>query len=159
MSSVRQQLVDALETRLGQIVSGKVWTLPTGATHTCTTTILNVCPWRKTPFSTAQVPAIAFWDTMALPGNSPFGSFDHRLQVTIAGFISGKAAADKPAVNAARELQADILAAIGSDQRWGGLAQWTELENVPLDMEQEGDVVAACELQLTIYYRTGLWQI
>lgn len=154
MSSVRQQIVDAIEARLKLIVSGKIWTLPDGLTHTCTTNVAGVYPWRKVPFSVAQLPAIGFWDTTSGLEDGTFGSFNHALEVNIVGFVSGSSS-----VNAARELNADILAAVGSDHRWNGLARWTEVQNMPLDMEQAGDVVAAGEIKLTVHYRTGLWKI
>lgn len=154
MSSIRQQIMDAIETRLKLIVAGKVWTLDDGATHTCTVTVKGVYPWRKVPFTPAMLPAIGIWDTASTLEDAPFGSFNHALEVNIVGVI----AASSP-VATARELTADMLAAVGSDPKWGGLAKWTIVEAMPLDMEPAGDVIAAGQLKLTVHYRTGLWQI
>lgn len=154
MSSIRQQIVDAIETRLGQIAVGKVWTLEDGSTHTCTVASKGVYPWRKVPFSPTQLPAIAIYDGGSTLEDGPIGSFSHALEVSIVGYI-----ASSSPVNTARELAADILAAVGSDHRWGGLAQWSYVESLPLDIEPAGDVVAAGEIKLTVHYRTGRWQL
>lgn len=154
MSNVRQQILDAIETRLKLIVAGKVWTLPDSTTRTSVTTVKDVYPWRKVPLTPALCPAIAIYDTTSNLEDGTFGSFNHALEISIIGFI-----ASSSPISAARELASDILACIGSDHRWSGLARWSEIQNMPLDMEQAGDVVAAGEIKLTVHYRTGLWQI
>lgn len=154
MSSVRQQIVDALETRLSLITVGKVWTLTSGVTHTCTTAISGVYPWRKLPFTPAQLPAIAFWDSDSTLGDGALSLFTHKLDIDIIGYLTATAPID-----GARALSADIIAAIGSDPRWGGLARYSEITANSLDQQDGGDVVAAAQLKLTIDYTTGLWQL
>ena len=150
MSSKRQQIVDAVAARLGQIAVGKVWTLQDGASRTCTTAVKGVHPWRKIPFSSAMLPAIGFWDTESTPGEATLDGGCHLLQISVVGFVSGDASTDS-----ARELNSDIMAAIGSDTTFGGLAELSIFNRVPLDMEQAGDVVSAGEILITVTYRTN----
>ena len=150
MSSVRQQILDAIEARLKLIVAGKVWTLPDGSTRTSATTVKGVYPWRKVPFTPTLLPAIGIWDTESTPGDATLDGGCHLLQVSVVGFVVGSAAVDS-----ARELSADILAAIGSDTTFGGLVEISTFDRVPLDMEQAGDVVSAGEIIVTATYRTN----
>jgi hypothetical protein len=136
MSTIRQQIIDAVTARLEGI-------LPSG-----------VYPWRKVPFSKAQVPAIAFWDTESILGEGTMQSFAHRLTVTVIGVFAASATMDD-----ARSRQGEILAAIGSDMTWGGLAAWTEVTAQDVSLQQAGDIVTGCELILTIVYYTDLWSI
>lgn len=153
MSSVRQQIVDAIAARLVQIAPGKVWSLPDGP-YTCTSAPKSVTPWRRVPYSPAQVPAIAFWDADSAHGEPPLAHHEHRLGITIVGFVAGNAAIDT-----VRALLADMVAAVGSDPRWGGLADWTEIDSQDIDVEQAGDVIAGCQISITVVYRTRLWRM
>jgi hypothetical protein len=156
MPSIRQQLVDAVATRLGLIHAGHVFALPDG-TYTCEVTPLSVTEWRKTPYGLAQVPAIAFWDTSATLGDSIIGRFEHRLEISVLCFTAGASAIDN-----ARAMMADIAAAIGSDPKWttiSGINAWTEPGTKTLATEQAADVVSASEMTFTIGYRTPLWRM
>ena len=153
MASIRQQLVDAIVTCLGQITPGKVWTLPDGS-YTCSSQPKSVTAWRCTPFSVVEVPAIAIWDSEGNFGDAPIAHFEHRLVIHLAGYVVGANAAV-----AARAMLADMAAAIGSDQTWGGLARWTEISNQQLNAEQAADVVVGCEMNIVVVYRTRLWRM
>lgn len=152
--SIRQNIIDAIAARLGLIASGHVFTLETGGSYTCATSPAVVAVWRKTPFTPAQFPAVGIWDTRStLDREGIVGAFTHLLEVSIVGFLASSAP-----IGTARDLQADIVAAIGSDPRWSGLADETIVEELPMDAAQGGDIVAAVEIRVTIRYRAGLWQ-
>jgi hypothetical protein len=154
MSSIRQQIVDAIATRLRLIHSGHVFTLSDGD-YTCASTPLSVTEWKRVPYGLAQVPAIAFWDTESdLADGGPIGQFEHRLMLSVVCFTAGATAIDD-----ARAMLADIVAAVGSDPRWGGLATWTEIGNHQLTVDQAADQVSATELKLVVIYRTSLWRM
>ena len=153
MSSVRQQIVEAMQTRLGLIAADYVFTLNDGD-YTCTVSPVSVSNWRRVPYTLNQVPAIAFWDTAQSLGEGPFGRFEHRLEVSVAGYVAGSASIDS-----ARALLADICAAIGSDPRWGGLAKWTEITDQNIRSEQEGDIITGCQCTLIVVYETSLWRM
>lgn len=152
--SFRQSIVDAIATRFGLIHAGHVFSLNDGD-YTCASTPLSVTPWRRVPYSTAQVPAIAFWDTTQSPGpEAPIGMTEHRLEIPVVGWVAGSSAE-----TTARSMLSDIYAAVGSDPRWGGLAKWTEVQDQTINVDQEGDVVAGCELKLIVVYETTLWRM
>lgn len=152
--SVRQQIVDAMAVRLGLIASGYEFTLNDGSSYVCASTPLTVTAWKRTPYQSSQVPAISFWDTAQSLGDGPIGFFEHRLEMTIAGFVTGSTS-----LATARDMLADICAAIGSDPKWGGLAKWTEITAQNLNAAQEGEIVAGCEVQIVVVYETALWRM
>lgn len=151
--SVRQQIVDAIKTRLELIHLGHQFTLPDGV-YTCVTAPLSVTAWRLVPYSVAQTPAIALWDTGQTLEDGTIGKFTHQLEIAVVGFVSGSSA---PAI--ARDMLADITAAVGSDPRWSGLAIWTEISDHTIKADQEADITAGCECKFTISYETGLWRL
>jgi hypothetical protein len=59
----------------------------------------------------------------------------------------------------ARGILQDIIAAIGSDPKWGGLARWTDIDSHEINVEQAGDIVAGVLLKITVTYRTPLWRM
>ena len=151
--SIRQQIMDAIVTRLGLIAPDYQFTLPDGV-HTCGSTVAGGYPWRKVPFSKTQVPALALWDTEAETAPGPSTQHEHSLELEIAGYLAGGSS-----ITAARTLMADVTACVGSDPRWGGLARWTDIDSSTVDVEQAGDTIAAVQILCTITYRTPLWRM
>ena len=153
MSSTRQQIVDAIAARLALIAPGHVVTLPDGD-YTCSATVKGIYPWRKKAFSKAEVPVIKFTDDDANVGPGPASQHENKLSINLEGIILADTTA-----SAARALLADVVAAIGSDPRWGGLAYWTELTSHSIDVEQAGDVISGVQVMFTVTYRTPLWRM
>ena len=151
--SRRQQLVDAIEARLGQIAPGVVFTLPDGS-YTCSSSINGIYPWRKAAFGKTEVPAIRFTDDNADAKPGPSTQHEHKLKITAEGVVVGTTSA-----STARAMMADMVACIGSDPRWGGLAYWTELDSHAIDLEQAGDTIAGLQINFTVTYRTPLWRM
>jgi hypothetical protein len=151
--SARQLLVDRIVTRLKSIAPGVVFQLPDGP-HTCSETIKDVYPWRKAEFSPAEVPAIRLQDGDASTKPGPSTKHEHDLDITLDLVTLGKVSASQ-----VRTMMADVVAAIGSDPRWGGLAWWTEINGHELDVEQAGNTIAAAQIRLTVKYRTPLWRM
>ena len=147
--SVRQQIVDAIETRLSLIAANYQFTLRDGA-YTCGTTVKDVYPWRKVPFSPAQTPCIAFYDTEDQIEPATNKDAEHSLKIDIEGYLTGSTS-----ITAARVLMADIFAAVESDRRWGGLARWTDIVAGDPVLNQAADVCAAVQVSLIVVYRTG----
>ena len=151
--SIRQQIMDAIEARLGGIAPGVTFQLP-DASYLCQGTIKGVYPWRKAKFSQSEVPAIKMSDTDAKTFPGPSTKHEHKLQVDLELYVLGNTS-----TSAVRSLMADVVAAIGSDPRWGGLAYWTDLDGHTIDVEQAGDVVSAGLINITVTYRTPLWRM
>jgi len=152
-ASIRQQLVDAIEARLGSIAPGVAFQLP-GGSYVCQGTIKGVYPWRKAAFSQTEVPAIKLDDADAKTSPGPSTMHEHKLQVDLELYVAGKTS-----TSAVRSLMADVIAAVGSDPRWGGLAYWTDIDGHTVDVEQAGDVISAALVNLTVTYRTPLWRM
>ena len=69
----------------------------------------------------------------------------------MAGYLAGATP-----TSAARQLLADMLAAIGTDPRFGGLARWTEPRRLDLRVGQAADIIAGCLLTIDIIYASAL---
>jgi len=151
--SIRQQLIDAIEARLETITVGKVFALRSGD-YVCQNTIKGVYPWRKTPFNPHELPAIEFWDASAETSPGEASRHAHELPIVLQVSTVGS----QPA-SIARTLMEDIIACIGSDPRWGGLARWTNITAHGLMVEKAGDVVAGAQILFTVEYRTPLWRM
>lgn len=152
-ASRRQQIVDAIVERLGKIRYGQVFTLPTGD-YACQNNIKGVYPWRKTPFNVSELPAIELWDANADTQPGPSGQHEHHLPIVLQVSVEGA----QPA-SVARTLMEDVVACIGSDPRWGGLANWTDITGHGLMVEKAGQVVAGAQILITVKYRTPLWRM
>lgn len=155
MPSIRQQIIDALAARLATIGPATTFTLSDGP-YTCGTTLGGggVVGWRKVAVSPAQCPAINFYDDDVEITGNPIGHHEHRMTVTIVGLLAGS-----DGLEDGRQLMADIVAVIGSDPRWGGLANWTDIEQQNISMEQMGDICVGCDIRIAITYRTTLWRM
>lgn len=153
MSSQRQQIVDAVEAKLQLIAPGQQFELPDGP-YICRNTIKTVVSWRKTAFSKAEVPAINFHDGDARTTTGPSTKHEHALNFELEIHTAGATSA-----SAVRSIMADVVAAIGSDPRWGGLAYWTTLDGENVSVDQAGEVVSAAQVRFTITYRTPLWRV
>ena len=152
--SRRQQLVDAIEARLGTIVAAQTVSIHGGTSYTYQNTIKGVYPWRKTPFNQGELPAIEFWDANSEDGPGPSGQHEHRLPIVLQVSVGGS----QPA-SVARSLMEDIVACIGVDPRWSKLANWTDITGHGLMIEKAGDVIAGAQILFTIRYCTPLWRL
>lgn len=143
--NTRRQIIDHIAGRLQQIAPGKIWTLPDGP-YACSSNIVAAGPWRQAPYTDNQLPAICWRDkTEQMQGM--FGPDRWRLTLHLGGYLAGTA----PAI-AARDLLADMAAAIGADPRCGGLAQMTIPGANRLLQRTEGITVAAAMMELQIIY-------
>lgn len=135
MSSLRQQIADAIEARLKADI----------------TDVNNrVYCRRKTPLSTAELPAILFEDGDAAVSMEIMGIRNHALTVQIVACTKTSTSAEQ-----ARTMLESIAASVFSDQTFGGLACWTEMTNHAINSEHDGDLLAACQLTIVITYRTA----
>ena len=149
----QDQLFAAVQSRFKTIVPGAVFQLDDGP-YVCQGTIKDVHPWKKTGFSKAEVPAMKLSDPDRNIKPGPVGQHESRLRfVAEVALLGGTSAED------ARMIAADIIAAIGSDPRWGGLARWTDVVRQTIDVDQAGDVIAGVEIEFDITFRTPLWRM
>jgi len=147
MASKRDQIMDALETRLGTIspANGCSFTIPAD----------SVAQWRKQAFGVSDLPFIDIRDPLdTMPEVSTAGRRNHELQVEIDLFFAG----DTSVANA-RNLVADVATIIGTDDTFSGLAYKTEIVSAAIEMDQENKVYSAAQVSIVIYYRTNQWSL
>lgn len=142
MSTIRQQIVNALETRLKTITVANGYATAIGS---------KVYPWRKTEIDEADLPAICFWDQSAeMQRETLKGATSHTLSITVALFVTGKTT---PAQ--ARDGLNDILKAIWTDPYFGGLAVQYVPKSHELTMEVDGDICGAGQVKFDLQYYTS----
>lgn len=142
MSSTRQQIVDALETVFKTITTANGYTLQIGS---------KVYPWRKTPLSITDLPAICFWDGEADVNRETLeGTTSHRLHVTAALFCESKTTASQ-----ARAGINDMFKALNTDSTFGGLVQVFWPTSHDITMEVDGDICGAGRIEFALTYYTA----
>lgn len=141
----RQQIVNALDARLKSILVINGYGSDLGTT---------VSAWRTRPMSPTEEMALVYRDTTAPKTAAEVGRHAHTLTVEMSLVVQD----DTPA-ETVRDLIADIVAAIGSDPRFGGLARWSTLVSDELTVMQDSGHLAGAALTWEITYTTELWEV
>lgn len=146
--TTRQDIVDAVKAALELIATTYGFNSDLGT---------NVSLNRKAPYDKNET----------LPGCNIHDPEDEHVQFLVSGtdLIEDrrlKLPVDVFAVTdndeAARELVQDVLAAIGTDETFGGIAIRTEIEEPErLDVQHFERKVAGSRIPLVIYYRKKVW--
>lgn len=138
MANIRQDIVDAIEARLSTISNIKTVTL-----------------WRINDLQASELPAIVIRDTVDdMPADGIIGRRDHNLTVEVVVIFSGSTSAEK-----VREGIAAVMAAIGTDPTFGGLAYDTIPGNASMDLADSNMQHSAAQIDIVVRYRSGLWSI
>lgn len=142
--SVRQQIIDAVKTRLQDITpaAGFAFDLSDG-----------VDEWPGGNISPNRLPCACVSDPADKPLNylSP-DHVDHEMTVEITTIVRSTPAAS-------RALVAEVLRAVGTDPTWGGLAIDTNPTGVEWHVEQREHLFCGALITLTVKYRTQLWSL
>lgn len=137
-TNIRQQIVDKIEERLDTI-----------------DTIKNVSVWSMTDLAPAQYPAILIRDTVdTMPAEGIIGRLDHELAVEVTALFFGQTS---PAD--ARQVIADIVASIGEDKTFDGLAWDVTIDTAELDIDITGKMISGAIIEITVFYRSELWTL
>jgi hypothetical protein len=149
--STRQQIVDYLAGRLLLIQPGTQFDFPDGP-YVCQSTIQKVKPWRRNPYSLGELPAVAYRDglTGIFPAETGRPS-RCSMRVIFAAYCTGNTPA-----GLARQILADMAAAVGSSRRCGGLAHQMQMNGASLALLLQGDVIAGVRLDLSIIFTPAL---
>lgn len=145
--SKRQSIIDAIETRMKTI-------LTTGGYQTNVGQRVSV--WRITPFADTELPALCIYDTTAEINQDGgiIGQFTHTLGIHIEAIASGSATrAD------VRKMIADVFKAIGTDDSFGGLVEYTSSPSHEINLEQAEKAIGSGIIRFTVTYRTAQWEI
>lgn len=135
--SIDQQIFEAVCTALGTV----------GTVH----------QWRPSNLAQSELPALVVCDpSCPVTAAAEIGRYTHQLTIEVEGMAkaSGSPAPAK-AAEAARALVNAIVAAMGSDPTWGGLALRTSYTGRDLDVGQAEGTVGLCGVNFVIEYRTA----
>ncbi len=141
----RQQIIDAIVTRLSGI---------DGTGDYDTTIGSNVTDWGVN-YQETDLPAVSVCDLIEEVQTDTNDEFMdvYRLPVSIRIVVSEATRA--PAL---RSMFKDILTAIGVDEKWGGLAHFTQVRNVGMTLDQDAFRIAGGQVEIDVYYETQRWK-
>lgn len=155
--SVRGQLRDILAERFEDIRIGNSVTVG-GASYDYQTDVgANVLPWRDTeadPLIDDELPALVFRDVVDEHqyDDTAIGYVDHNLKFELVAAMLGATAPEQ-----ADAISKDVLMALYQDEKFGGLANWTLIGSVRLQVAQSSKMAGGAMIEFTIFYRTRRW--
>lgn len=139
MADKRQQIVDAIRTRLGGILVANGYNTDIG---------LHVFEWKVRAFSESEIPGVTFRDTDPKIRELTGGMQEISLPVE---FIVG-AASGTSTMQVIRAAIEDVVAAINQDWTWGGLAWDTSIDAIEAFAEHEGKLTGLAKIAVTVKY-------
>jgi hypothetical protein len=147
MSSKRQQIVDAIETRMKTILTTGGYATNAGQ---------RVYVWRTTPLADTELPALCLYDTTGEVNEDGgiIGKFSHRLDLSIEAIASGSTTR-----SVVRNMIADVFKALGTDEYFGGLVETTSSPSHDINLEQADKLIGAGIVKFSVTYRTNQWEI
>ena len=146
MSNKRQQIVDAVVTRLKTITVANGYNLAIGT---------KVYDWKLSPLKPADLPAIEVRDGEApMEISNLAGGLIHRMTVTIVVLTTGATAA-----TTARKGLEDIAKAMNTDRTFSGLVKIFVPLSAALDLQQEENLLAAGQYTCSMTYYTDPGEI
>ncbi len=116
--------------------------------------INTVSAWRQVQYSPEDLPALLVTDADASITTITNAMSEHDLSLEITVMTCGS-----PRMDDATEIAAAVLAAMGSDPYFGGLATWSEPRGTTINGEVVGNAVAFLQITLNVKYRTPLWKM
>ena len=145
----RQQIVSALETRLKTIKPAGGYATRAGD---------NVHLWRVVDLEHDKLPALVLRDTadpMDKQGLTHTGR--HQLSIEIEGIIGDSLEAK--AEERGRDMLADVLKAIGTDDTFGGLCFQAAIAASDFAVVADGKRRCGFSLTLVLSYQTARWSL
>lgn len=147
MADKRQQILDAIVTRMGLILTASGYRTNAGQ---------NVWLERATLVTESETPAILISDEGSPPDVEGMGGntsrWYYQLQVKFDIKATGATAG-----TIARKVKEDIKQAIGTDVQWGGLANWTMIADDDQSYDHKELKVMEASLVFNIRYFTNQW--
>ena len=140
--SIRQKIVDAVDTRMKTILTSGGYESNAG----------QYVYWWRPKVEQKKLPAIVLRDRQVPPENKI--RWRRHLIIGLEIFLSPSETADEEM----RKVLADIEVCVGLDVTWGGLADDTELyESEKMDLDDWEVVNVASGFYLIIEYETEPW--
>lgn len=148
MSTVRQQLVDAIKARLGGIALQSGYSTDAG---------LSVHEWRDNagePIQENELPCITIRDESGQITGLDYNTSEHSINLEVHALDRGD---DAPAL--ARVLEGDVMKAFGVDPTFGGLCHYCQAVNSTTEVRQTGKRSAGVRINFDIKYRTRAYDL
>ncbi|MCP3177305.1 hypothetical protein MJO47_09360 [Desulfuromonas sp. KJ2020] len=141
----RQQIVDALDARLKSITMANGYSTDIGK---------KVSAWRSAPLAESEPFVLIYRDTECPKEAPEAGRHRHSLQIEMTILVRSSTSP-----GTVRAMIGDVVKAIGTDPRLGGLALWAALVADSLAVERETRTLAGADLSWQITYSTPLWEV
>lgn len=138
--TIRQRIVDALETRLGSIMIAGGYKTDAGE---------NVFKWRDHAVPEANLPAILFRDNGETREQDTVNKVSHFLELGLQILASGETADET-----IRQIYGDILQALRVDESFGDLAEMVILPEDSLEVFQVSNKTFGAEFTFQSWYLT-----
>ena len=137
--SIRQQVTAAFATRLTTITTANEYNLNLGS---------NVNEWRVNPLGQDELPGIVWRDTDDVVEATTQQDV-HTLTIEVDIFVAGTTAPTQM-----RQAIADVVAAIGTDPTFGGLAVDARVVSEKIESDQEERRVVGITLTCVVEFYT-----
>lgn len=140
--TVRQKIMDAIDTRLQSILIANGFKTNAGQ---------NVFPWQEYGVTNTKLPALLIRDVDDDPDQETVGNVDNILTVQVIALTAKSATSDQQV----REMIADVIVAVGVDETWGDLAEFTLLPPAGMELLQLEKKLFGAQIDLLIEYQTA----
>lgn len=148
MSSLRQQLLDAVKTRLETITTGNGYQTSLGS---------KVYLCRPIAPQDSELPQVVIWDLAEETEQRQAGVWQNSLVIELHVFQSGATMANG---DFARSAVDDLHKALGTDVRWSNLALDTRPRSNRYEIDQETrKLTGTIVLEFEILYRCAAWDM
>jgi len=142
MSMLRQDIIDAIETRMQAIAEGETYYSDLGQ---------NVAVWKRNKFASNSAPGLNIRD---LADEQSVDAEDesltrHQLTVELQIVCTGATA-----IEDLREMIADVETAIGLDESWGQDNVSTEPLGNEIEIDQDDVTIAGAVVRIIVHYTT-----
>ena len=139
--SIRQQIIDAIETQLGTILTTNGYETNLGS---------NIFVWKPEPFAATEVPGADIQDQEE---TIDLAVWLHEHSLTLAVKVVGSGTTVTADL---RKYIADVTKAVGVDLTWGSLAQDTAFSGTDLiEVEVNDKVRMGVQMNFTVQYNTA----
>lgn len=141
--TVRQKIIDAIDTRLQTILISNGYKTDAG---------LKVFAWKDgVALDDTDLPALVYKDVFDEPDQVTITNVDNTLTVEVTALVAKGSTSDERI----REMIADVIKCVGVDETWGDLAEFTRLPSGSMEVEQLEKKIFGAQIDLRIEYQTA----
>jgi hypothetical protein len=143
--SIRQQIIDAVDTRFKAIKTSAGYKTNIGN---------HVYDWLDRDLADNELDALIYRDKTNDIESASFSDYDNKLTLE----IEVKTKSGGTTAKQVRQMIEDVYRAIGTDETWSGLSINTEPRSDAMDLGQADKIVGSGTIIVEIMYQTTKWQ-